>query len=116
MISAAKTEPVIAEADITGPIALDGSCRYLPFFRFLDLRKKLLYNIPRFLFLMTQGLYGALEEATKTEQLNKEIAQIVVEQFNSQTTLVGVAQGVVDRVARIHHDHYMQVLSTKTKY
>lgn len=58
---------------------------------------------------MTQGLYGALEEATKTEQPNKDIAQIVVEQFSSQTTLVGVAQGVVDRVTRIHHDHYMQV-------
>lgn len=58
---------------------------------------------------MTQGLYGALEEATKSEQANKEIAQIVVEQFGSQSTLAGVAQGVVDRIVRIHHDHYMKV-------
>lgn len=63
----------------------------------------------RFLLLMTQGLYGALEEATRSEQANKEIAQIVVEQFGSQNTLTGVAQGVVDRVVRIHHDTFMQV-------
>jgi TAK1-binding protein 1 len=59
---------------------------------------------------MTQGLYGALEEATGSEQANKEIAQIVVEQFGVQSTLTGVAQGVVDRIViRVHHDQYMQV-------
>ena len=58
---------------------------------------------------MTQGLYGALEEATGSKQANKEIAQIVVEQFSSQNTLTGVAQGVIDRVARVHHDTFMQV-------
>lgn len=59
--------------------------------------------------LMTHGLYGALEEATGCQQSNKEITQIVVEQFGTQSTLTGVAQGVVDRVVRIHHDKYMQV-------
>ena len=59
--------------------------------------------------LMTHGLYGSLEEATGNEQVNREIAQIVVEQFATQSTLTGVAQGVVDRVGRIHHDKYMQV-------
>jgi TAK1-binding protein 1 len=59
--------------------------------------------------LMTHGLYGSLEEATGNEQVNREIAQIVVEQFATQSTLTGVAQGVVDRVVRIHHDKYMQV-------
>ena len=29
LFSAAKVEPVIAEAEITGPILLDESCRYL---------------------------------------------------------------------------------------
>jgi len=62
---------------------------------------------------MTQGLYGALEEATGSEQANKEIAQIVVEQFGVQSTLTGIAQGVVDRVVRVHHDQYMQVYSNK---
>ena len=61
---------------------------------------------------MTQGLYGALEEATGSEQANKEIAQIVVEQFGVQSTLTGVAQGVVDRVVRVHHDQYMQVVKS----
>ena len=64
----------------------------------------------RFLLLTTQGLYGALEEATNSDQANKEIAQIVVEQFGSQSTLAGVAQGVVDRVVRIHHDRFMEVI------
>lgn len=58
---------------------------------------------------MTQGLYGALEEATGSEQANKEIAQMVVEQFSAQNTLTGVAQSVVDRIVRVHHDQYMQV-------
>lgn len=66
----------------------------------------------RFLLLMTQGLYGALEEATNSDQANKEIVQYVVEQFGSQSTITGVAQGVVDRIVRIHHDRYMKVSLT----
>ena len=30
-----------------------------------------------------------------------------VEQFRSQSTLTGVAQAVVDKIVRIHHDMYM---------
>ena len=65
---------------------------------------------------MTPALHGSLEEATDSEQVNKEIATIIVEQFAMQNTLTGVAQGVIDRVARIHHDHYMQVIHFKYKY
>jgi len=88
LFSDALVEPVIAEAEITGPIPLDESCQCL--------------------VLMTPALHGSLEEATDSEQVNKEIATIIVEQFAMQNTLTGVAQGVIDRVARIHHDHYMQ--------
>lgn len=100
----ATQEPVIAEPDIHGGILLDESCR--------------------FLLLMSAGLYKSIEEATGTDQVNKYIAQCVVEQassnnltnftfyfiflqFREQATLTGVAQAVVDRAVRLHHDWYM---------
>jgi len=88
LFSDALVEPVIAEAEITGPIPLDDSYKCL--------------------LLMTNGLHGSLEEVADSEQVNKEIIQIIVEQFGTQGTLTGVAQGAIDRVARIHHDQYMQ--------
>nr|CAI5842970.1 unnamed protein product [Callosobruchus analis] len=80
-------EPIISEPDIHGGITLDESCR--------------------FLLLMSAGLYKSIEEAIGTDQVNKYIAQIVVEQFREQATLTGVAQAVVDRAVRLHHDWYM---------
>lgn len=53
-------EPIIAEPEIHGSIELDESCR--------------------FLLLMSRGLYKSLEEATGTDQVNKELALITVEQ------------------------------------
>lgn len=83
-LTASRAEPIIAEPEIHGSIELDESCR--------------------FLLLMSRGLYKSLEEATGTEQVNKELALIAVEQFRVQSTLTGVAQAVVDKVVRIHHD------------
>lgn len=83
-LSTATQEPVYAEPDIHGGITLDESCR--------------------FLVLMTAELYKCIEEATDTEQVNKYIAQCIVEQFREQSTLTGVAQAVVDKVVRLHHD------------
>lgn len=59
-LAPASVEPIIAEPEIHGGIELDESCR--------------------FLLLMSGGLYKALEEATKTEQVNKELALMAVEQ------------------------------------
>lgn len=56
----ATQEPVIAEPDIHGGIVLDESCR--------------------FLLVMSAGLYKSIEEATGKDQVNKYIAQCVVEQ------------------------------------
>ncbi|GLH04118.1 Probable protein phosphatase CG10417 [Gryllus bimaculatus] len=86
-LTSAAGEPVIAEPEIHGGIPLDESCR--------------------FLLLMSDGLYKSLEEATGTDQVNKEIAQMAVEQFRVQSTLNGVAQTVVEKIGRIHHDSYM---------
>lgn len=86
-MSAATQEPVSAEPDIHGGIVLDDSCR--------------------FLLLMSAELYKTIEAATGTDQVNKYIAQCVVEQFREQATLTGVAQAVVDKAVRLHHDWYM---------
>ncbi|KAK5644909.1 hypothetical protein RI129_006209 [Pyrocoelia pectoralis] len=86
-LKVATQEPVIAEPEIIGGIPLDESCQ--------------------FLLLMSAGLYKSIEEATRTDQVNKYIAQLVVEQFREQGTLTGVAQAVVDRAVRLHHDWHM---------
>lgn len=86
-LKVAIQEPVVAEPEIIGGIPLDESCQ--------------------FLLLMSAGLYKSIEEATGTDQVNKYVAQLVVEQFREQGTLTGVAQAVVDRAVRLHHDWYM---------
>ncbi|KAL3268698.1 hypothetical protein HHI36_007801 [Cryptolaemus montrouzieri] len=88
-------EPVTAEPDIHGGFELDESCK--------------------FLLLMSSGLLKTIEEVAKTDQINKYIAQCVVEQFREQTTLTGVAQAVVDKIARLHHDCYMSNSSSIKK-
>lgn len=56
---------------------------------------------------MSNGFYKSLELATGTEHVNIDIASMVVSEFSMQTTLEGVAQAVVDKVVRIHHDTYL---------
>ncbi|CAG5076916.1 Similar to Tab1: TGF-beta-activated kinase 1 and MAP3K7-binding protein 1 (Mus musculus) [Cotesia congregata] len=94
-LAASTSEPIIAEPEIHGGIDLDDSCR--------------------FLLLMSRGLYKSLEEATGTDQVNKELALMVVEQFRIQSTLTGVAQAVVDKVVRIHHDMNMSNSQNSSK-
>ncbi|ROT73692.1 Mitogen-activated protein kinase kinase kinase 7-interacting protein 1 [Penaeus vannamei] len=86
ILSSATAEPVIAEPYITF-MPIDESCS--------------------FLLLMSDGLYNSYKEATGSEQVNKEIAQMVVEQFVEQPTLTSIAQTVVDKVVRLHHDNYL---------
>lgn len=86
------------------------------------------HTIYRFMMIASPGLLKTLEEATGTNQVNKELALLVVEQVNTlicdstsnimiiifilffklrvQSTLTGVAQAVVDHIARIYHDTY----------
>lgn len=59
ILSSATQEPITAEPDIQSK-TLDESCR--------------------FLLLMSSGLYKSIEEATGSDQVNKFIAQCVVEQ------------------------------------
>ncbi|CAL1527051.1 unnamed protein product [Lymnaea stagnalis] len=83
----AKVEPVIADPYVDGGLLIDTTCA--------------------FLVIMSDGLYQALTDATATETVNGDIAKMVAQEFGQQTTLTGVAQAVVDRVVRIHHDTFM---------
>ncbi|XP_025089983.1 TGF-beta-activated kinase 1 and MAP3K7-binding protein 1-like isoform X2 [Pomacea canaliculata] len=86
-LSCATKEPVIADPYVDGGIPVDENCA--------------------FLIIMSDGLYRALADATGTERVNVEIAGMVITEFSQQTTLNGVAQAVVDKVVRIHHDTFM---------
>lgn len=61
---------------------------------------------------MSDGVYKCLEEATGSTTANFDIVGMVANELQCQTTLNGVAQAVVDKVGRIHHDSFMQQLST----
>lgn len=87
VLSSARVEPVIADPFVDGGVELDSSSA--------------------FLVLMSDGLYQALTDATGTETINGDIASMVAHEFSQQTTLTGVAQAVVDKVVRIHHDTFM---------
>lgn len=78
---------MIAEPYVIGGIPIDSMCC--------------------FLILMSDGLYQAYEDVTDTERVNADIAGMVVREFAVQSTLNGVAQAVVDKIVRIHHDTYM---------
>ncbi|XP_061840212.1 TGF-beta-activated kinase 1 and MAP3K7-binding protein 1 isoform X1 [Nerophis lumbriciformis] len=87
LLSAAKTKPIITEPEIHGSQSLD--------------------NVMGFLLLMSEGLIDALESAHGPEHVNKEIVAMVAAELAQQTSLEAVAQSVVDRVKRLHHDVYM---------
>lgn len=78
-ISVANSEPVIATPEIHGPIILDDSCR--------------------FLVLVSAGVYKRIQEAKgSSEQTNKQLSQIIVENFRKQTDFRKVSQSVLEEV------------------
>lgn len=87
LLSAAKTRPVIEEPEIHGSLSLDG--------------------VTGFLLLMSEGLINALESAHGPEQANQEIVAMVAAELAQQSSLEAVAQSVVERVKRLHHDVYV---------
>lgn len=91
LFSAATEEPVIAEPHICGGFPIDES-----FFC---------------LVLMSDGVYKSIEEATVTENSNFDVIRLVTEELQCQNNLTGVAQAVVDRVGRAHHDTFMNQMS-----
>ena len=77
---------MIAVPDLEEAIDIDGSCN--------------------FLLLMSDGVYRSLIDATDTEHVNAEIAGYVATEFSRQSTLNGVSQAVIEKIARLHHDAY----------
>ena len=78
---------MIAEPDIHDGMTIDDSCA--------------------FLIMMSASLYRSLEVSSGSEHVNKDIASMVATEFAVQSTLNGVAQAVVDKVVRKHHDTFM---------
>lgn len=89
-LSGASSEPVLSVPEIVGPIKMDESCR--------------------FLILMSKGLCKTLVDIFEMESslVNKEVVKIAVEYFRSQTTLMGVAQSVVNNISLQHYDTFME--------
>ena len=86
-LRSAISEPVIADPEIQKGVPVDESTR--------------------FLMLLSRGLYTAVAEATDGKQANTQLAQMVADEFQTQTSLTGVAQAVIDKVSRMHHEHFM---------
>ncbi|EDO48298.1 predicted protein, partial [Nematostella vectensis] len=95
ILSHSAEEPVIADPHIVGGFPIDGAFYAL--------------------VLMSDGVYKCLEEATGTETSNLDIMCMVATEMQQQTTLNGVAQAVVDKVGRYHHDKYMEQFNTCQK-
>lgn len=68
----------------------------------------------RFLVLLSDGLYQALREASESDHVDIQLAKMIVEEFKTQSTLNLVAQAVVDKVSRMHHDYYMNMNMSNT--
>ncbi|XP_065559748.1 TGF-beta-activated kinase 1 and MAP3K7-binding protein 1-like isoform X2 [Artemia franciscana] len=86
-LSAATSEPVIHDPTIVGDVPVDESCR--------------------FMLIMTDGLVKAVEEVSDTKDPNMEIVQLTIKQFNTQSTIMGVAQAVIDQIVRCHHERFL---------
>ncbi|KAK5873347.1 hypothetical protein PBY51_018395 [Eleginops maclovinus] len=87
LLSAAKGMPVISEPEIHGSQSLE--------------------SVTGFLLLMSEGLINALESAHGPEQANQEIVAMVAAELALQSGLEAVAQSVVERIKRLHHDVYV---------
>lgn len=63
------------------------------------------------LVLMSDGVYRSIEDASDIEKnSNFDVVRLVMEELQFQNNLTGVAQAVVDRIGRVHHDTYMNQL------
>ncbi|XP_055586589.1 TGF-beta-activated kinase 1 and MAP3K7-binding protein 1-like [Uranotaenia lowii] len=89
-LSVACSEPVIFQPEIVGSIPITGSCK--------------------FLVLMSSGLCRAIHDLYPgdTSKGNRILIQMIAEEFQTQSTLAGVAQSVVHRIVQLHHDAFMQ--------
>jgi TAK1-binding protein 1 len=90
LFSQSTGEPISSSPELCGPISIDDDVR--------------------FLLLISGGLSKVLSQLFSNDLniVNKELVSICVQQFNKQSTLVGVAQSVVNILAQLHHDLYLK--------
>lgn len=93
--STATSVPLTPTPEVTNGIPIDASCS--------------------FLILMSYGTYKSVEDATGSKHVNAKIAELVASEFAVQSTLNGVAQAVVDKIVRLHHDGYMTTIELEQK-
>ena len=79
-----QEEPVLSLPDCLGPIQLES------------------HHL--FMIVFTSSLSQCLEPIVN--DVNTELCRIVKEQFSENTTVSGVAQSVVDKVVRMHREHF----------
>ncbi|XP_058450153.1 TGF-beta-activated kinase 1 and MAP3K7-binding protein 1-like [Malaya genurostris] len=96
-LSDATSEPVIFQPEIVGSIPVTPACK--------------------FLVLMSSGLCRALHDLYPgdTSKENRILIQMIAEEFQTQSTLAGVAQSVVHRIVQLHHDGFMQQIEEGKK-
>lgn len=90
VLSQSFAEPISSTPEVIGPITIDESVR--------------------FLMMLSGGLCKVLSQLFSEDLniVNKELTNIVVQQFNKQSTLVGVSQSVINQISQLHHDLYMK--------
>jgi TAK1-binding protein 1 len=90
VLSQSSGEPLTSYPEIIGGIQIDSSVR--------------------FLLLLSAGLCKVLSQLFSHDLniVNKELVQIVVQEFNKQSTLNGVAQSVITQLAQMHQDFFMK--------
>ena len=86
----AESSPVIVQPEVIGGISLEG--------------------VQGFLILMSDGLYKSVDTAMCPQSANATVASMVAHEFSEQSTLNGVAQAVVDKIVRKHHDAYLMTM------
>jgi len=80
-----KDEPILSLPDCLGPFQVEPS--------------------HLFMIIFTRSLAECLEQMELSD-INTELCRITKEQFSENTTVSGVAQSVVDKVVRMHREHF----------
>jgi len=87
-LAAASDEPVLAEPEIHGGVALEPSFQ--------------------FLLLFSRSVTDCLAKVSSCENgdATRELCRVTIEQFAENTTVTGVAQAVIHKIVRLHAEQF----------
>ena len=69
-----------------------------------------------FMIIFTRPMAACLEQMNLDSDINTELCRITKEQFSENTTVSGVAQSVVDKVVRMHRDHFETEIEVESSW